>query len=314
MLQHLTPNAGELANANLDSNNVPQAIRIDSSGYELTDLANGRTYRKIHRIPAYVPSGDTRVIGNQPTYMDDTNRATPTSDLTLVDNSGYVYTSSGVIVYVQTGTGTRENTGTPAIEYDPYRYERLRANPQDPIVEADRFDYNEESISVVVTGGTLAITDKSDNQPVAGDSATSISMIETDHFAQLTSQVTLVCTPAAAGTYTITITDSTIEKDFPIGRVPPQRNTISFTLYVTDENIDNNLSFTNTDNSLKEVDTADAVMPVSTHFDLAALTGDTRIRYQVVKGSGNLYVGTPDREDTTPTQDLAVHKSAAVYL
>ena len=319
---------------------------IDSQGYELAYLADGRSLRVIHATPGYVPSTGTRVIltnnvrpsyANQPFVADTStdpttytagaatlNLPTETTDITRVDASGYAYTTAGVPVYVQSGTGARNNPGTPANENDPYTYQRLRALPQDPLHIYDRFDYNNEQISITFTDGTTnhfdKLRDKRDGQPLHETTdATIRTMSETDFYAQLRSSVTLVTDPLPAGTYTITITDSTPDDDFPVNQVPSKQS-ITFTFYVqTDTAPTGTLTFADSAaGNLKKLSTTLSVVPISTHFNLdtadPALPANTSIRYQVAVGSGRVYVGTPDREDTTPVRDLTIHKDSAVYL
>ena len=170
------------------------AVRIDSSGYAVTDIGS-KEYR--NSTAANSLSG-TLGVGPRPTYRTNSNGVTlPTAQLPgqprgtrYVDTGDDVVDADGVAVYIQTGTGVRANADTNTAA-DPYSYDRAEANPDAPIALVDRFDYNEEKIIVVSeTPGntTLEIRDKRDNVIVT-------MMDENDHFAQLMSRVTLVCKP-----------------------------------------------------------------------------------------------------------------------
>ena len=303
-----------------DHNAVASQVRIDSAGHEVMDLANGSVYRVIHTVPGFVPSGGTQVRltnGAQPQYTGQANQAVTGPTPELVDTSGNVFTRDGVAVYSRAGSGTRDDTTTTNVdENDPFTYTRLRAFPLGAIDEEDRFDYNEETITVT-SDSAITLKDKRDAQPVLS-AAQNGTMDENSFFKQLRSSVTLVTDPLPAGTYTITITDATDDEDYPAGRVPTDA-VITFTFHaVADTPATASLTFTDSAaGNLKTVDTAAVVEPVSNHFNLATATNlpvNTSIRYLVTVGSGRLYVGTPDREDTTPVRDLTVHKDATVYI
>ena len=109
------------------------------------------------------------------------------------------------LFYTRSGEGSRfDNAGTPNDDSDdtandPYKYALVgKQLPDTPIAEADRFDFNEESISVASNpNANITITDQRDGQDAA-------TMAETSHFAQLRSRVTLDCDVTAVGTYVIT--------------------------------------------------------------------------------------------------------------
>ena len=318
---------------------------IDGQGYELNYLADGRGLRVIHATtPGYIPGDGRRVVltnGASPPYAkqayvssttgdppvttytmgaDTLNLPTAAGTISYVDASGYAYTDSGAIVYVQRGTGARDNPGTPSNENDPYTYVRLRAVPQDPLHIYDRFDYNNEQITIT-SSTAITLVNKKDRQNVVGTSATPATtgtMMETADFAKLEGTVTLVCTPAA-GTYTITIADSTPERDYPRDIAPPTRSSIVFTLYVTTEtpltaDTVASIKIKDTNTRFQRVSTAEETETVSHRFTFENVDTNARIRYKVIKGNGKLYVGAIDREDTSPVSDLTVHKDAKVFL
>ena len=313
------------------------AIRIDSSGYEVFDATNRQTYR--YSTGATALSG-TLYVDPRPTYRYVTGNTVPeatqgtvtrgrsrdsagaTSDL-YVNSSGQVVDATGKLVYTRTGVGTRADTATSTVN-DPYVY-TLGAvqNPNDPLSEShrtepDRFDYNEEEVKVTIVSvpadTRFTIVDKIDNAPVANNHV----MNENDHFAKLRTRVTLVCTPFVVGTHTITITDETADKDFPIGRRHPTTSDVKFTLYVTPVT----LTGTTPTIAVKQTrvgEITDDTYPVSSLYTFtpavdATAGADFRVRYQVTKGSGTLYEGTIAKSYTRPTQDLTVHRASEVSI
>ena len=317
--------------------------RIDSSGYRVYEATNSREYR--HSTGATALTGDLFVdprpsynyvsgnTGTETTKGSATRGGsnaslTATSDL-YVNTSGQVVDGTGKLVYTRTGAGTRfDNGGTPQdtaddTANDPYVYTLAEKQlPDDPIAEADRFDYNEESIAIQFTppSGVTApqLIDTADGQPVTiVTDATGNSMIETSFFAKLRNRVTLSFTPPAVGTYTIVITDSTIADDLPAGQVPTNRQNITFTLRVTPAAT----TIAQTDSitpDIQRVSTDNDVEPVSVEpgqrLTFAPADGNNRIRYEVVRGSGTLYVGTLEEQYTTPSSTLSAHQASDVYL
>ena len=305
-----------------DHNTPDDQVRIDSQGYKVFDTVNNREFRLL----AAQPTG-TYYLGTGPAYTNQGNVPGTASGTFYTDTGNNVVDATGKPVYERTGTGTRNDPDTPDVnENDPYRYTRLKALPEAAIDEADRFDFNEEQITVSVTGPSTSfiLRDKRDGQSVVtGDATTAITgtMLETSFYKKLMSSVTLVTNELPEGTYTITITDSTgtgttpNNDDFPVGQVPTPAP-IVFTLYVEDDAAPTGaLNFSEASGSLLRLDTERSIEPIHTHFDLTAANLENKsIRYKVTKGSGLLYVGTPDREDTTPVSDLTIHKAAMVYL
>ena len=279
--------------------------RIDSAGYRVTYIGT-TAYRNT--------AGDvTGFVGPRPPYATDTSgNALPTSQQSInssspyyVDTSRNVVDSEGRPVYLRTGAGVRASTGVAA---DPYRYERAKLDPTMAIVEDDRFDFNEESISIASEpSSNITITDQRDGQSAA-------TMAETASFAQLRSRVTLDCDVTAVGTYVITITDTTPDEDFPANRVPTNKQSITFTLYVTEQSSTLTAGTNTIAAAVTRVDTGLEKEPVSRRFTIAPNPGNVQVRYRVVEGSGTLYVGNEERTQGTPTTDLTVHQSVEVWI
>ena len=281
--------------------------RIDSQGYRVT-YVEGTAYRNT--------SGSvTGFVGPRPSYATDAQGNTlPTSQQSIaaaapfyVDTGRNVVDSQKRPVYLRTGAGVRASTGVPA---DPYKYERAQLDPTAPIVEADRFDFNEESISIASEpSANITITDKRDGQPAA-------TMVETNPFAQLRTRVTLDCKVTAVGRYVITITDTTPDEDFPAGKVPTNKQSRMFTLYVTDQSpaLTAGTNTITATAGITRVDTGLDKEPVSSRFTIAPPEGNVQVRYRVVEGSGTLYVGNEERTQGDPTTDLTIHQATEVWI
>ena len=65
---------------------------------------------------------------------------------------------------------------------------------------------------------------------------------------------------------------------------------------------------------IQRIPTNDDVEPVSDHLTFDPPAGNNRIRYEVVRGSGTLYVGTLIDQHTTPITAISVHQSSKVYI
>ena len=314
--------------------------RIDSSGYRVYYATNGSAYR--HSAAATALSGDLfvdprpsykYVSGNSGTLSSGAtesggteNRGASNSDSSLigttdlyVNTSGQVVDATGKLVYTRTGAGTRydnndtkDNTADDTAD-DPYEYTLVeKKRPDTPIAETDRFDFNEESVSIALTrngsaDATTPIIDMRDGEPAR-------SMIETNHFAQLRNQVTLECKPTQVGTYVITIVDNTIADDFRAGQVPTNRQSLTFTLYVAELSPTLNPNTNTITATTTRVDTGVAKEPVSSRFTIQPTDGDVQVRYRVVGGNGTLYVGNEELTQGNPISDLTVHEDAEVWI
>ena len=300
---------------------------IDSSGYAVTYIGEtSRSYRNITTNPT-----GTLVVDPRPTYStnSDGSPANPAaagspSGTYLVDTSGNVYDTDGDPVYVQTGTGTRDDTDTDTNENNPWRYTRAKATPS-PITanESARHDYNDEAIGITfpTAAGTVKLKNPSfifgsiDTPADLGASYTGNTSLQERVRVGLPSSVTLVCEGAAVGTHEIVIWDATNDNDFPLDGVPDAnqpRQSITFTLHVTPS------TTTIADDAeiepdIQRIAVEDSVEPVSEHLTFPT-SGNYRIRYEVVRGSGTLYVGTLEDQHTTPNSVISVHQGSAVFL
>ena len=319
---------------------------IDAQGYIVSYATNGRAYRQTAaELADLMVAGNAVTVINlavdpRPSYQfisvaeqekgvsgEMAIRGTVTIPL-LVNTSGQVVDSTGKLVYDRTRAGTRySNAGTPETDDDtqnvPYLYtlvDKEEPNAADsPVSLSNQFDYNDEQITISSTDTGLTLT-ASDGQVVftSGGGVGNGVMSEKSVYGKLKSRVTLSTTLNTAGTYTVTITDSTDGEDR--SRNDNQNFApIAFTIYVTTETPITtgetpSITIVATNTQYQRVDTEESVETVSHRFSIAGVEDDARIRYKVAKGSGTLYVGTPDDEYTTPVSDLSVHKDASVYL
>ena len=281
-------------------------VRIDSSGYRVTYLIDGKAYRNSTAATALTDA--SYIVGPRPKYHDNSSGVdlpatqvsqSPATGDKYVDTRRDVVDSAGVAVYRRTGGGNRADTDANTPD-DPWLYERAKADPSSPIPErdtaeesttGDRFDYNDERIRVQIREGTTASTGitfqvKGTNYVVVdNDELTESSGI-------LRSSMTLVGTSSEAGTYTITIEDATPERDYPDGVKGvdyPQdldsdasglkRSKEVFTLYVTtDESADTTFRILSRGGQrYSRIDTGEPIEPVSNRFGIFTATGTTRI-------------------------------------
>ena len=330
-----------------DATTTPPYTYIDAQGYEVTYIGEtSRSYRNTTGTPA-----GTLAVDPRPAYStnSDGSAADPAAAGTpsgtyLVDTSGNVYDTDGDAVYVQTGTGTRDDPDTPANENAPWRYTRAKATPNAKVADASALhDYNDEAIGITITQptagtGTLELKNRGYTFPSVtkpGTEADYDGGADTYSLKErvdigLPSSITLVYTGASVGTHTIEIWDATPTTDFPLVGGPSvnrPRSAKTFTIRVTPATTD--------------VETADDIIPDSRRvpveadepqqvsalfmFPLSAGSGtpddpsddvpkNYRILYKVFRGNGKLYVGTREQQFTTPAQTLLVHQASPVWI
>ena len=286
--------------------------RIDSSGYPVFDASDGNAYRTTSTTVGNLESdGGNAVTGARPTY-DETPQATNESGTLYVDNSGRVVNAAGVAVYIRTGTGTKFNdNNTPGdttddTAADRYIYTRATANPNAKVDDANRFHYNQEQVTIAVTGADITHVGRYDITNKA-----SHSLMETGKEGTLlSSSITLTLEADAAAVVTITISDTTPEDDLPngIARAPA----ITFTVYVVGP-----LNAAGTTTVASATDGVERVSDqsdtrINGHFTFNP-AGNEPVNYSV-EGSGRLYVSLASDRKTTPTNNLYTSSSAPVYL
>ena len=302
-----------------DSNaNPDQARTIDSSGYLVTYIGN-TAYRN---LPSGTTPSGTLVIDPRPTYNDETpNQAGSPNATYYVDTSRNVVDADGKAVYVQTGTGARRDDSDPQniTPADPWKYTRAKADPTTKLSDGERYHYNEEAIGINVQPGTL--TFKRGNTVIPSSISTQLSGDPTNATAslyegaddtnrRLSSPITLTGTATAAGVYTITITDITEDSDFPTA--PSTAASITLTVYVVTPA--HSLSSPSTNFATNE----DGVYygykgddrQISSNFTFTPANAPV---YYSVQGSGQLYVGTANRNLRLPNGTLT-SSSAPVFL
>ena len=231
-----------------DNNDLTIALRIDSSGYKVTDIGtseyrNAPTGANVSTLrPTTGTNREVVTLMNsaQPSYTDpEANQAITYNGTYLVDTSGNAVTTvNGFAIYIRTDAGAKavpavyehtdgnadnddDNDGTPnelitaAVPAKPFKYTRAKADPDLPVSVAERFDYNEEEIRVTVettaSPNDLQMSVKGSNYfLVSGTDLTEVSRV-------LTSSMALVCRVTTPGTYDITIEDATEPDDYPRG-------------------------------------------------------------------------------------------------
>ena len=223
-----------------------------------------------------------------------------------VNSSGEAVDENGKSIYIRTGAS------------GSYSYTRAKGDPENAVDSKYRSDYNEEMILITSDTATITITDKRDGQLIVTENQTTGNMDENSRFGKLQRTVALICEPKAIGTYEIKIEDATLDRrDVPrldVGRTPAP---ITFTLHVTPATtptIGTDAIAVTT--GIERVPTDSDVEPVSAllTFPSSGTNTDYRIRYEVVRGSGTLYLGTLEEEHATPRTAISVHQSSNVYL
>ena len=301
---------------------------IDSHGYEVDYIEEtSSSYRTLTADPT-APTGAAFVVDPFPQYStksdgsaaDPAAAGTPTTPY-LVTSSGNLYDSAGKAVHIQTGDGTR--TSDPV---SPWRYKRATGYSSKPISEgADesaRHDFNDEAIGITFpsAAGTVKLKNPSftfgsiDKPTDLGASYTGAFSLKERYRVGLPTSITLVCEGATEGSHDIEIWDATNDNDFPIDGIPDARQprqSITFTLHVTPATTTLSAGDTITPD-IQRIPVEDAVEPVTAHLTFVGT--NNRIRYEVVRGSGTLYVGTLEEQYGTPSTTLSVHQSSNVYL
>ena len=309
--------------ADVSITDTSQATRIDSNGYKVFYIGS-TAYRRTDAaaVENMFPTGNNAdlTLGSSTTHASIGQD--PVSPY-YVNASNQVFDSNGASVYIR----QKLKDATPANEYDTYT--RATANPIAPVDVKYRFDYNEEAIKISVapdaSAGNIEVSIKGSNYFLGG-LATGADLTEASGV--LRNSLTLVCDTTTAGTYTITVEDSTLARDFPWNAVPVEggetglrRSKITFTLHVTTETVatGNKIeakTLTGGTTLYLRVDTGKAIEHISDDFVVTPVDGNLEIRYRIASGSGTLYAAETSTTGTYkgPSQDLTVHQSANVFL
>ena len=313
--------------------------RIDSQGYLVVpkDGVDRRTTTvTLATLQSRAPTSHSSDIqakrGND--YID------PAGTAILADSGKNAYDNNGLPLYYyrdavagvdanNDGDFIDDGDTKPVTAQAGSRVKILQEEFAARVPNANRYHYNDEAIAISVDANmSVRLKSGSTSYPVTtfttapttratALSTTTASLWEGGGIRSLPSSITLLCTSATAGTYTVTITDVSPESDFPSNAPETlEQTSITFTLYVEDDAAPTgSLNFNQATGSLLRLDTAKSIEPIHTHFNLTDESLNNKsIRYKVTTGSGLLYVGTPTREDTTPISDLTIHKDASVYL
>ena len=277
--------------------------QIDGSGYTVFDVSNGKEYR----LSTAANDLTSTFVGPRPRYSDTSPQAEPTRGILYVDGSKNVVDDDGEAVYIRSGAGTGDTDGE---ENDPYTYVRAKAEPNPKVLDANRYHYNEEQVTIAVTGANIIKVGSSFIAPMTGHVLMETS---TDSRTKLTSgNITLTLTAAVAATVEIDITDSTPGTDRP-GAEAPQ---IDFTVYVVSpqSDVNNGATAFSTDNGNDGVEYAydGESRQINDYFDFTPL--DNAPVHYSVEGSGRVYVWLSNSRRTSPTNSLFTSSNAPVFL
>ena len=196
-------------------------------------------------------------------------------------------------MYVQTGTGDRAGS-------DPWRYTRAKADPNDKVPDANRYHYNEESISILAPANVDLRRVGSHSVDVSGGTAhTMDEMKNSVDEDKLTSSIRLTYFVDTAGKYKITITDTTPADDRPGNASPP----LSFTIFaVPSYDGDTALGLTGAGADGYETRNDNADPQVNNLFSNGT---DVPLVYSVDEGSGSLYVKETYTDGSPTSQSSA---------
>ena len=282
----ITNNDGDLVSDN--------DTRINSSGYPIVEIA-GRVYRT--SSAANSVNGFRRPISGE---TDDQSAIGAHVVDGSSDSAASVVDSEGRAIYTTDGGGTRAT-----------------AAPDAKLSGANRYHFNQESISISVPTGTTLTKVGNFRVNVAGGSSHPMNeLASSTNENKLTSSLRLTFRAGSVGEKIITISDETPEDDRPGNASQP----LSFTIFVVpalDSTTDLSLAGANgytigNDNADQQVNT------------LFTSGNDVPLVYRV-EGSGRLYVervyDTDDADaDGSPmsrssaTQTLSTSSRANVYL
>ena len=225
-----------------------------------TTIINGTTYSEAEASPI----GDL-VVDPRPEYSDAGRPATTTY---YVDSNKRVVDSAGKDVYIQTGDGNLAFK---------WVYTRATAEPNPIVPNANRYHYNEESISITATGGGGDIIFTKGRTEV-----TSLSEDAEESDERLSTSISLSCQADDTGVYTITIADTTDPRDLPSERA----DSITFTITVLQGT---NIAREGTLTGLLDVIVGAFETPslTATVAGVSALT-NIRVEFEITRGPGSL--------------------------
>ena len=260
--------------------------RIDSSGYKVFEVPNGKVYRLSAAADAL---DNTNVKESDGTYS-------ATSGTLYVDTSKNVVDDSGAAVYIESGTSP------------DFRYARAKADPDDKVDAADRYYYNEEAVTITVSEGVTIKKVGSRTLNSAGPHT--LSEMGEDA-TKLSSSNTLILTATTASTVTITISDATPDDDKPDDAITV--TDFVFTVYVVpgvgDDEDAPTLTGAGTDGVARGNDSG----PYENINALFTVAPNLPLTYEV-QGSGRVYVRIDSEREGRATSKLETSSSAPVYL
>ena len=210
-------------------------------------------------------------------------------------------------------SGTLVTINTDAPYYNDADNNGFQGN-EPPVSYADAYYYDQESIDITVSGANITQVQNVNITP-----ATMHSMMDGGtNTTLLSTSVALTLVASGAGTVTITITDETSGGDRPSNVTPP--TALVFTVYIVENAVEVNatgldlLEAGNTTNFLRGLD--DFIDPNIGASVTPAANGVTnvKIKYDVVSGSGQVYVTTADGRIGPKGTSITTSSVATVQL
>ena len=266
-----------------DGNDPDPSHRIDSSGYKVVEVTNGKVYRLSEAADALT---NAWAKDSEDDYTDVAR------DDLHVDSSRNVFDGDGNRVYTADGGSTR-----------------AKADPDDKVDAANRYHYNDEAVTVEITSGPATFKKVGSSNA----SGTELDLIETGKDATKLSTsitLTLLATPgAAAAPVVISITDATAGEDLPNGIADRDADGMSFTVYVVPGTSTADLKLAGEGDGIengndfgpKRID------------DLFTVVDNVPLTYEV-QGSGRVFVRINDERESSTTSKLETSSSAPVYI
>ena len=286
--------------------------RINSSGYKVVDIGTSE-YRVSAAARSLIATANgTLVYKKGSDYLD-------------ASSSNFVVSNSGTTVYENVDLDSKayqvyDRTGNPTDDPPvPYRYATVTAEPDAKVDDADRYHYNEESISISAPANVDLKRVRNYNVDVSGGTAHTMDEAKNsvDENKLSSGTTSLIYTADQVGTYEIRITDTTPATDRPTTEQP-----LIFTVYVVKDigavqntattytgNLDGvEYGYNTQDWQLNSSDTDGVGV---SYFDFG--TEDAPVYYSV-EGSGRLFVEVASDRKTSLTNSLFTSSDAPVYL
>ena len=262
--------------------------------------------------------GDTTPIRNFDGKLTD-------DDSNLIDSSGYKIHADGARLSSVSSTGYVNTSGQVSDLSGTAITPAVLADPDPPVDKLDRYHYNEEAITIGVDNGAMITHVGSYDIPdTTSHTLTDQGMNGTKIAGSIELTIEAGDTASNVGPIAITITDVTPDgsgganRDFPITdfRADP----FLFTAYVVyfdrvTPAVPASPSFSLADgNNGFAISSGLTNQPDQPIGRTAGFTSGLPVIYEIVEGSGSLYVAIPPDRQTTAQRTLSTASDALVYL